>query len=50
MSGGMSQRPILPSKNKKVAGTYGSKENNKGPGLRAGGRIKGFSKQVGKNK
>ena len=50
MSGGSSQRVILPAKNKKVAGTYGSKENNKGPGLRAGGRIKGMTRQIGKGK
>ena len=46
----MAQRPILPPKNKKVAGGLGSKDVNKGPGLRAGGRPKGYTKQIGKGK
>ena len=49
MSGGVPERPILPPKNKKVAGAN-SKEQNKGPALRAGGRIKGMYKQIGKGK
>ena len=44
MSGGVPERPILPSKNKKVAGTASRKENNRGPALRAGGRGKGYTK------
>ena len=46
MSGGSAQRVILPAKNKKVAGGYKSKGTNKGPGLRAVGRITGFSKTI----
>ena len=50
MSGGSPQRPILPAKNKKVAGASSSKENNRGPGRLLGGRPKGFTVMVGKEK
>jgi hypothetical protein len=47
MSGGSTQRVILPAKNKKVAGVEETKEGRKA--VRPG-RPKGFSQMIGKSK